>query len=69
MIDATTRALALRVFEQTLQRTLETWVPAESGVVACTLPDADGSTVILARYRVYPDGRFVRLEEEAAAGG
>jgi hypothetical protein len=64
MIDAATRAQACRVFEDTLRRFSA--VLDEPATLACTLPDDDGTVVIVAQYRVYPDGTFVQVAEDGS---
>lgn len=62
MIDAATRAQACRVFEDTLRQC--NYAVDEPVTLACTLPDTDGTRVIVAQYRVYPDGTFAQVNAE-----
>lgn len=66
MIDTATRAHACRVFEETLQDMLTRYALAELALLACTLPDTDGVSVVVAQYWVYPDGTFVLAEDADA---
>jgi hypothetical protein len=60
MIDTAMRAQACRVFEDTLRRFSA--VLTEPATLACTLPGDEGIPVIVAQYRVYPDGTFEQVE-------
>ena len=52
------RAHARRVFEETLTTVQQQYAPTEDLMVEATLPDATGQTVVVARYKLYVDGRI-----------
>jgi hypothetical protein len=58
----TERLRARRVFEETLQQVQERYAPTENFLVEARLPDATGQTVVVARYKLYVDGRIECFE-------
>ena len=51
------RAQARRVFEETLQTTLQRYALAEDAIVEAHAPNEAGVSVVIARYKVHTDGR------------
>ena len=52
------RARARKVFEETLQKVQERYAPTEDFMVEARLPDGTGETIVVARYKLYVDGRI-----------
>jgi hypothetical protein len=51
------RARARRVFEETLAKVQARYAPTEDFMVEARLPDGTGATIVVARYKLYVDGR------------
>jgi hypothetical protein len=56
------RAQARRVFEETLRKVQQQYAPAEDFMVEATMPDAAGQQIVVARYKIYVDGRIECFE-------
>jgi hypothetical protein len=57
MSPAAARRQARRVFEETLTRVQQQYAPPEDIMVEARMPDATGQQVVVARYKLYRDGR------------
>ena len=53
---------ARRVFEETLQKVQRQYAPAEDFMVEAQAQDATGQLVVVARYKLYVDGRIECFE-------
>jgi hypothetical protein len=51
------RAHARRVFEEALARVQREYTPAEDVMAEARYEDAEGRSVVVARYKLYTDGR------------
>lgn len=58
----TDRQHARRVFEEVLTKVLWQYAPTEDVMVEAQMPDATGQTVVVARYKIYTDGRIECFE-------
>lgn len=56
------RLHARRVFEETLAKVQQQYAPTEDFMVEATIPDATGQPVVVARYKLYVDGRVECFE-------
>ena len=56
------RLRARRVFEETLAKVQRQYAPTEDVMVEATMPDAMGQTIVVARYKLYIDGRIECFE-------
>lgn len=56
------RARARRVFEETLRNVQQTFAPVEDFMVDATARNDAGQTVVVARYKLYVDGRVECFE-------
>jgi hypothetical protein len=56
------RVRARRVFEETLRNVQQTFAPAEDFMVDATARNEAGQTVVVARYKLYVDGRVECFE-------
>jgi hypothetical protein len=56
------RARARRVFEETLATMQAQYVPTEDVMVEARMPDATGRDSVVARYKLYVDGRIECFE-------
>lgn len=56
------RVRARRVFEETLRNVQQTFAPVEDFMVDATALNDAGQTVIVARYKLYVDGRVECFE-------
>ena len=64
MFEGIDVAQATRVFEEVLQGTLAKYgPPAEAGMVACQVPNAQGEVMTVAYYMLYPDGHYVCVNQ------
>lgn len=52
------RARARRIFEESLQKVQARYAPTEDFMVEARLPDGTGETIVVARYKLYVDGRI-----------
>jgi hypothetical protein len=62
MLSAAERIRARKVFEETLAKVQERYAPTEDFMVEATSPDHTGRAVVVARYKVFVDGRFECFE-------
>jgi hypothetical protein len=56
------RARARRVFEESLAKVQQQYAPTEDVMVEARMPDATGQSVLVARYKLYTDGRIECFE-------
>jgi len=56
------RTHARRVFEATIARVLEEYAPVEDVLVEAQALNAQGQRIVVARYKIYPDGRVECFE-------
>jgi hypothetical protein len=56
------RAQARRVFEETLAKVQAKYVPMEAVMVEARMPDGQGRQMVVARYKLHPDGRIECFE-------
>lgn len=61
-LPLTVRQHARRVFEETLQKVQRRYAPAGDFMVEARMPDATGQDVVVARYKLYVDGRIECFE-------
>lgn len=61
-LTAAERLHARRVFEETIQKVHRRYAPTEDVMIEATMPDATGQTVVVARYKLYVDGRIECFE-------
>lgn len=61
-LRAAARQHARRVFEETLQKVQQRYAPAGDFMVDATMTDATGQRVVVARYKLYTDGRIECFE-------
>ena len=61
-MDARERLQARRVFEETLAKVQQQYAPTQDCMVEATLPDALGHPMVVARYKLYTDGRIECFE-------
>jgi hypothetical protein len=61
-LDAATQRHARRVFEETLIAAQAKYQPPEDLMVEATMPNAHGEVVVVARYKLYRDGRVECFE-------
>jgi hypothetical protein len=52
------RAQQRRVFEETIAKVMAEYAPAEDVIVDALAPDEMGQQVVVARYKLYVDGRI-----------
>jgi hypothetical protein len=52
------RAHARRVFEETLAKVQAEYAPTEDVMVEARMPDGTGQPIVVARYKLYVDGRM-----------
>jgi hypothetical protein len=52
------RVKARRIFEETLRKVQQQYVPVEDFIVDAKMTDATGNPVVVARYKIYADGHF-----------
>jgi hypothetical protein len=62
MLTREERTQARRVFEETLHAVLRRYAPAEDAMVEARMPDATGQKIVVARYKLYRDGRMECFE-------
>jgi hypothetical protein len=62
MPETLDRGRARRVFEETLRTVAARYAPVEDVMLEARLPDATGQDVVVARYKVYTDGRIECFE-------
>jgi hypothetical protein len=56
------RIHARRIFEEALQKVQQQYAPTADVMVEARMPDATGQSVIVARYKLYTDGRMECFE-------
>jgi uncharacterized metal-binding protein YceD (DUF177 family) len=61
-MPALDRIKARRIFEETLQRVAQQYVPTEDVMVEAQAEDAAGHQVVVARYKISVDGRLECFE-------
>jgi hypothetical protein len=52
------RVKARRIFEETLRKVQQQYMPTEDFIVDAQIEDANGNPVVVARYKIYVDGRI-----------
>jgi hypothetical protein len=52
------RVKARRIFEETLRKVQQQYAPTEDFIVDAQIADAAGNPVVVARYKIYVDGRL-----------
>ena len=62
MPDRATRHQARLVFEETLARTSQRYVPERDLLVEATIRGPEGHPVVLARYKLFTDGHYECFE-------
>lgn len=61
-ISAAERRRARRVFEETLATMQRQYAPMEDVMLEARIPDGTGQLVVVARYKLYTDGRIECFE-------
>lgn len=61
-LDPVIRQQARRMFEEIIAHVQTQYAPAEDVLVDAVAEDATGAIVIVARYKIYTDGRFECFE-------
>jgi len=56
------RVRARRVFEEILAEVMARYAPIEDFIVEARMPDATGQSIVVARYKLYTDGRIQCFE-------
>lgn len=56
------RALMRRIFEESLRKAQQKYAPTEDLMVEATALNDEGQTVVVARYKLYVDGRVECFE-------
>jgi hypothetical protein len=62
MLTPEERTHARRVFEETLAHWQAHYPPTENCMVEARVPDATGQQVVVARYKLFADGRIERFQ-------
>jgi hypothetical protein len=62
MLTPEERTQARRVFEESLAKVQQQYAPEEDVMVEARMPDAAGHDTLVARYKLYVDGRVECFE-------